>query len=1585
MVKKTKIGGLTLLLLIVLLIFLFLRSTTFQSFVVNRMIKPIEKNGLVHIEFQESGFNLFEGFQLKNLDIKTKEGEELLRMKEFRISPKNTLLALLRDKFDFERVLVDGLHVNVRHKLGEQHHNWQKLLASFAGGNENREGKPVNISFEHLDLYDCSVVYSDEPNGLESHFHFTELQLKLNDFDLSRLYFNISELLVLNPNLEIRNCPAPHGPSESKPEEKADSESSARPTIFLGELSVLDGQFHQIGLTSDLRDIERRISNIDILLEDLQFYAQDSFYLIPKDISFTHSNGFRLEHMGGNAIQTANGELQINDLVLRSSHSLARIDGKILNADGVLNFGGFSDLSYDLNIENSIIHVQDFLSWLPGLKNSDWVKRSRNQRAYLNSKVSGRLNDLHFTNTYFSLPDLFTYSGEMDLYNLTNPDKTLLNLTIDRALINPRRFEQLYPMITLPEEMIRLGNIEMEGFFDGFKNSFATTAKVNSQIGAMDIDIQFDISKENQYSGTVELHSFDLGALVNNPDFGTVSLSADIKEGRGFSLDEINASFLATVDTLQYKGYEYSNIEFSGVMSHKAMDGILKVNDPNLDFYFDGNVNFAAEQPRFNFQAEVNKADLCAINLSEFPCEISFDADIDMIGKELNNIVGNLQVNSLQMSKDDKDLSIEYVRMQSFEVSQGMLFDIASNEIDGKVRGVFDLLSVHKVILGLLVQDYPDIAVRLGVEAPMGVHGTEEFDIAVDVKNISEILAFIESKQLQNIVGEFRGRWNYNDGLSTNSFNVKTVDLSGLSFDNIVFNLDSDHGIGGFELFIDRVIQENRVLEGFDLTTHISGDTIAFRIQNDVNQLNRFDISGKAIPWENGYKVRFDKQLLNIDSIEWLLDPDASIAFQKDVISIDNFVLQGEEMLIILDDIDQEGILLSMKGFDLSVINPFVDYDKMHFDGTVYMDIRANDILSDRRIDVSMEVPDFTINRDTFGLLSLRAWEKNNERIDLALNVNLDTQIMEVRGYYDLAKNYIDTDIDLIKYPMSIFEYIIDDGISETRGTADLKATISGPIDDLKLDGEGVIKEAGTKIDYLGAFYRIEDQKVLLDENYVELTNAQLLDDQGNIATITGGLRHNMLGDFRADLSISSDNFIGLQTTEEDNELYYGTGIGNITVSFLGPFDAIDIKVDAITHSGSSVNIPIASTEYTIDKGFINFDYKSKQETSSGADELLKALRLKGVDFEMNLSFTPDADVYVIFDRRVNEILEAQGTGNIQLFVKRDGTFEAFGDYEVESGRYLYSAYGFIAKPFIIRRGGIVRWTGDPYNALLDVEADYSGMRAPLDVFLSEFLVSASESVQQEAKSRTNVTLTLLLGGTLFEPTVNFDIDFPDVNGELKTYTDNKMRSLRTTENGINNQVFGLLVLNNFLPNNNPLANISGNTIGQTGNNTIQEFISSQLSVLVSEYLSRNISDDSFIQGIDLDIALSQNTSFFEGQSRNLVSGLVDFVPDEFGVNVRPDFKNDNLVLNVGTNYVRETISNNQNYLTGDFALDWFITEDKRLKLRFYGDFDYDEAFAQRKQKYGFGINYRREFGKLSDITRTLEKIAEEVNRLSTQ
>jgi len=481
---------------------------------------------------------------------------------------------------------------------------------------------------------------------------------------------------------------------------------------------------------------------------------------------------------------------------------------------------------------------------------------------------------------------------------------------------------------------------------------------------------------------------------------------------------------------------------------------------------------------------------------------------------------------------------------------------------------------------------------------------------------------------------------------------------------------------------------------------------------------------------------------------------------------------------------------------------------------------------------------------------------------------------------------------------------------------------------------------------------------------------------------ITGGLRHNLLADIRADLSIASPNFIGLSTTIEDNPLYYGTGIGEIEIDFAGPFDAIDIEVVAELRDASHLFIPLTTAAYEYDKSFIVFDNPVDTVETEDEESIAELLKDQGVDFEMSLTFTPEARVSIIYDESTKNILEGTGEGNVQINVKRDGEFTAYGDYNVLTGQYLYTAYGLIAKPFVINTGGTVTWTGDPLNATLNVSAGYPRLRAPLTNFLAEFGTLLEGF---DLNARQNVDLTLMLTGQLFNPNIDFNISFPDLTGEARTYAQNKVRTLQATKNGINNQVVGLMVFNNFLPDNNGLAAISGSEVGVSGNNTITQYLTSQLSIFFSEYLTSKLGEDDFISAIDLDIGVAQNNSLL-GEETSLFEGLIDVVPDEVQINMRNHFKNDNFVLNLGGNYVRQNqIGNADNYVTGDFSLDWFITDDRRLKLRFYGNYDYDDAFSTRRQRYGFGINFRKEFGRLSNFQEVLDDMIEKIRQEGEQ
>ena len=134
--------------------------------------------------------------------------------------------------------------------------------------------------------------------------------------------------------------------------------------------------------------------------------------------------------------------------------------------------------------------------------------------------------------------------------------------------------------------------------------------------------------------------------------------------------------------------------------------------------------------------------------------------------------------------------------------------------------------------------------------------------------------------------------------------------------------------------------------------------------------------------------------------------------------------------------------------------------------------------------------------------------------------------------------------------------------------------------------------------------------------------------------------------------------------------------------------------------------------------------------------------------------------------------------------------------------------------------------------------------------------------------------------------------------------------------------------------------------------------------------MNEALADNGLISGIDFDIGLRKNS--FNGVDNS----NSDILPDEIEVRLKNRFKflDERLSLGLSGNYVRENqnLLNAGNYFIGDFVLEYFLTDDRKLKLRMYGRYDLDEIEGQRRQKYGLGVGYRTEFGTLLDFKQTM-------------
>ena len=114
----------------------------------------------------------------------------------------------------------------------------------------------------------------------------------------------------------------------------------------------------------------------------------------------------------------------------------------------------------------------------------------------------------------------------------------------------------------------------------------------------------------------------------------------------------------------------------------------------------------------------------------------------------------------------------------------------------------------------------------------------------------------------------------------------------------------------------------------------------------------------------------------------------------------------------------------------------------------------------------------------------------------------------------------------------------------------------------------------------------------------------------------------------------------------------------------------------------------------------------------------------------MNLEINEEAEVSIIFDEQTGDILTGTGRGNLQIASLRDNTFSIKGSYEVDRGEYLFTLFNFVNKPFKIKKGGTIVWTGDPFGATIKIEASYEGLTASPSNLLQEFIVNNEELKQ---------------------------------------------------------------------------------------------------------------------------------------------------------------------------------------------------------------------------------------------------------------
>lgn len=1579
------------IILLPILISILLQFSFVQNWVADRVTSNLSNKLGTEVSVDEVSFSIRNGVVLENLLILNQEYDTLIYVGAASTDLTQNLTSLFNNKLGLRSIELGDVELNVKVAKGDSTSNLSKYFSVFGSGgaSSSKPGSSFDLGIENAKLNNFKITTLDENKGRTLNVNVTEGMVTVDTLDFKNNHLSFKEIFFKNPEIyltieEHEQTIRTENVTESIDSIIVNNESLlevGRIIIESGFIAIHDNRYkakkYEIP-SVDYNHLE--LDGVNLNSSEIKIVNNSTFLARINSFQLKEDKGFDIQELKVDQIHFDENRAELNGLYFETSESIIRdkIQFKFNDFSAFREFEKKVKLKVDFS--RSVLAIRDLLFFFPDLYGSSFFKRNYQRKFNIEGKIRGTANNLSGNNVNLSIDDLLRYEGRFSTRNLTDINNSTISFKIQNLGTSIPNLRMLIPDFTPPQNFNLLGDISYTGRFNGSFFDFVSFGSLNTDIGNADLDLRMDLrgGVENaEYKGNLNLKSFDLGKWSGNKDFDQISFNAYIDNGRGLTLANAFADLSAEMTNFSFKDYTYQNVIFDGQIDKNKFVGKLTLDDPNVKFDFDGNLSFEDDIIDSDFTASVGKFNLKDINLTTEDAIVGGDFDVQLVGTGIDDFVGDATISKLILNINKEEYLFDSLSIESYPTSNGKRsVSLVSEEINANLEGKFNLTSIADHGFHYFHQYHPLWAKKLKIPNAKNLKDSQQLIFDVKIKDSKNYFTLAGVKDLQvfgtEITGEIDLRQaQLNSTLKTDSIYFKNNRINGLHYD-----IRNEKEIGAYSITTDSIWIKDRKFNPVKVTADINKDNVHLEIFTSelLDSIKRVELVADISPENDGFVFELSQNQIEMLGTDWEFSKGNRVFLGNKTIDIQDLKLTDGNRTLAVYDIEDVGVGVNIEKFDFLLVNQLINYDKIDFGGEGDLYFSNTNIFENGALKLDYNIPNFTLNGDSYGKLKLLASSKRKNEVEAVIRIfrKEDGQDIKAEVLYDFSSKDIIAELIADKFDLRLFEYIIPDGISKTQGYAQVDAKLVGSLDDPKLFGKASLHEGATEINYLGNYITFDNQELSLSEKYVELTGLEIQDRLGNTASFEGGLNHYFLGDFTIDATLTSNRFLSLDTDKKDNPLYYGQGLGSISLEMGGTFDSPDFLVNATTGAGANLNIPIESSQSDFDESFIKI--VSRDDILSETVDTIssRAVEIEGVNFELNLTITPEAQFNLIFDERMNDVIKGKGRGDLRVFINRRGDFEVYGDYEVESGEYLFTALGIVAKPFTIKRGGLITWTGDPFNANLDIEAYYEGLRAPLDVFVSEYLI-AQTSVAQEAKSRTDVDLTMKINGLLYAPEVSFDMNFPDVQGELKSYVESKLRTLRQNESELNDQVAGLILFGTFLPSNNGLGSnlVSSNSIISGGYNTLSEMIGSQLSFMLSDILDEAFTEEGFIQGIDFDIGFNKNSQIVAGQLAN-----TGFIPDEIEVNLSPRLQNDRWGFDIGTNYVRANggATANQTYFIGDFALEYYLSKDRKLKLRGYAKNDFDALLSQREQKFGVGLNFRTEFGSFAKLKAQMKK-----------
>ncbi len=1205
--------------------------------------------------------------------------------------------------------------------------------------------------------------------------------------------------------------------------------STGKPwSVIFGKIAVNNLRFRYKNYLVD--SLEKGVNFDDVDVKNLSTVIDSMDVVHHLFKGYVHN--LTLHEKSGAIIKNLTADATVDTNLILTKHLFLQTPNSLVKDYFRMKFKSFDDFA---DIEDKVMMDADFKSSRVSSKDISFFTDGLDHVRFdlgVDGAIHGKVNHLTAKNLLITGGQATYIRGDFSLRGLPDWDNTFLELKFDQLATNKKDLDYLYSNFTdsknakVPDIVGKFGNINFTGRFTGMQNNFIAFGTFKTKLGRFDPDINLKINKNGipSYSGKITTSNFYLGGLLDNAAIGRATLTANVN-GSGDALKNLNEKVDAQISYLGYNGYDYHNLNINGTFIKKIADARISINDKNIKLNINGTVNLNPALPVYNLTADIQDAHLHTLKLLADTITLSTKVRTNFSGNSLENMQGSIDLSPIRVVDPRNNYVVDSIKLTANGTGNSRILDLKSDIADAAITGTFDLATLPSYFKQIAKKYIPSLKTTIVTPKP------QHFDFNLTLKNIAPVTALFDPDLKIPDQGTFVGKFNSTDETATLNGYVKTIQYGKTVFHDFILDESTSNGQLAVNISLSKInITDSLFIKNIDISNQLKRDSLNFNIKlADKDATNQLDLYGLV---EFGRDTTAKLKLLPSDVIlehqDWKLTDQVRIRFLDGRTQVTGFQLSNGPQKVRINGFvsanPQDQLKLEFEKFSMATFDQLTKVSGVRLKGALNGNIVFTSITNTPGIDAHLNIDSLNMNKTLVGNVQLESTLGNDRKeADVKMRINnAGLETVNIGGVYKLGQDStadaLDFNAKMDHAQTIIFEPFIRSLVSDPKGTVSSDLTISGPASKPQMNGTVTLENTGLTVNYLKTAYTVND-KLTVKNSVIDVDGMTLKDSHGGTGEVKGTVDLNNLDNPDIEATITAKNLQALNTKFKDNHLYYGVAYGTGTFAFNGPVNTMNINITAKTQAGTVFNIPLNTSSTAGDYDFIRF-VSHKDSTKV----VIPKNNFDGVTLNLNLTVDEKTIVKISTDYGV---LEGSGTtNNLNLNINSLGDFNMYGDFLISSGKFEFTAKNFISKNFTVNQGGTIRWTGDPANAEINLNAIYEVRTDVSPLYQAAGLQSpkGAENVLVQAE--------LIITKSLLHPTIDFDFNFPtdpSIKDDLGTYL--------TDYNNRSQQALSVIVRRQFA--SGTPSNLTNQVLGTAGE-AVSEFAFNKLNTFISQSNIKN-------------------------------------------------------------------------------------------------------------------------------------------------